>query len=139
MNKMLKRLFVALMTALAFGYVFSLVVTGGASWNVFPQNFLAIAVYMELLVIAFFVAIVGIVTVHPVFGFPMFILRGIAVGALVAFVYALGMASILYAVGVARIEWLPHIAVGATAGLVIDIVATWVAGHGHTLLHKKNA
>lgn len=135
---MLKRLLLAQATAIVCGYCYALYASGGMTLVPFPMNFVAIALYVELLSIGFLVTLAGVFTAHPLFGFPMFVVRGAALGALVALVYVLGMSTILYAAGAARPEWVPHILLGAAAGALIDVVATIYAGSGKSLMHPKN-
>ena len=129
---MLKRLLIAFATTLLLGLLVDSIYFGGLA--VLPLNSYAWMIFVGRLAIGFFVAIVGIVTIHPVFGFKMFPLRGIFVGLWIALIFALNAASPLTELGV----FLAILALGAFNGLVVDVVATRYAGDGKKLLHKDN-
>ncbi|MCF7835447.1 hypothetical protein K9M48_05395 [Candidatus Gracilibacteria bacterium] len=84
------------------------------------------------------VGIVGIYTIHPIFGFKTFIFRGALFGAIVSIDIAIGiyMNTTITSAEQSFVFWLTILA-GAIYGLVIDIVATKFGGQGKELLHKK--
>tara|TARA_B100000745_G_scaffold272541_1_gene200478 strand:+ start:5015 stop:5371 length:357 start_codon:yes stop_codon:yes gene_type:complete len=117
MQPMVKRLIVAIITAFLVGMLFNYI------------NSVALLKAENSLVIfatAFFIGIAGVVTLHPLFGFRMYLIRGAAIGALVALV--------AHKTG----DWGGILLAGAVLGIVIDFVATTVAGEGKKLLHPRN-
>lgn len=91
---------------------------------------------LNRLSIGFFVAIVGIVTVHPLFGFKMFPIRGAFVGIWISLPMA---ASIFFEPTAVWSTFWMIVLSGAVYGMIIDSVATKVAGQGKKLLHPNNA
>jgi hypothetical protein len=83
--------------------------------------------------IGFTVGLVGFVTVHPFFGFkiPVFA-RGFNTGALVSLPLALGALMGESPEMATKSFWIVLIA-GAMIGMIIDLVATRIAGQGEEL------
>lgn len=135
MPRMLKRLLVALTTGiiLAVTDVWFTATTIPEAWDVNSPVFWYI--FLNRVAIGFFVAIAGIVTIHPVFGFKMFPIRGAFVGVWIS----LSMIGLAF-LGTAETSAIVTTAVlsGAVYGIIIDILATKLAGQGRQLLHPNN-
>jgi len=87
------------------------------------------------LLIGIFVLIMGVYTMHPVFKFklcPAF--RGFFMGAFVSLGLAIGVLIVPSPEG-CKIFWMTIIS-GGIYGLIIDVVATKIAGDGKKLLDK---
>lgn len=85
------------------------------------------------------VGVVGVYTLHPVFGFPTPpYLRGAVFGALISVQLAIGVfiAPSAGPYSAMTLFWLT-ILVGALYGSVIDMIATKVGGEGKELLWMK--
>lgn len=92
--------------------------------------------FLNRLSIGFFVAIAGVVTIHPLLGIKMFPLRGAFIGVWISISMA---ASIFFdATGTWGIFWMIVLS-GAVYGVVIDVIATKFAGQGKALLHPENS
>ena len=84
------------------------------------------------------IGIVWVYTIHPIFGFKTFVLRGVLFGALISIAMAIGiyMDTTITSTEQCKIFWMTILA-WAIYGLIIDIVATKLGGQGKELLHKK--
>tara|TARA_B100000745_G_scaffold187366_2_gene122867 strand:- start:19082 stop:19483 length:402 start_codon:yes stop_codon:yes gene_type:complete len=92
-------------------------------------------VFLNRAAIGFFVAIVGIVTIHPLLNFKMFPIRGAFVGIWVS----LSLAASVFFDDTATwgLFWMVILS-GAIYGVAIDVFATKFSGQGKQLLHPEN-
>ncbi len=135
MPLMVQRLLVALAAGAALALL-DIYLTSGSlqdAWDVGSPAFWT--VFISRLSIGFFVAIAGVITIHPLFKFRMYLLRGAVIGIWVS----LPLATAVFVDPLAT--WFAFgivIAAGAIYGILIDFVATTVAGHGTKLLAPEN-
>lgn len=131
-----------LVVCLALGLVFWLLCTYLASsnnpgiWGT-PLMWTLIA---NRVTIGFVIAIIGVFTHHPCFGFRLYpILRGALWWAIISVQLAIGiyMTPNMPASQQALLFWMT-ILVGAVYGLIIDLVATKLSSEGKKLLIKWN-
>ncbi|MDD3646133.1 MAG: hypothetical protein PHH06_01865 [Candidatus Gracilibacteria bacterium] len=130
---MVKRMFISL----TLGALFGLLCAYFASTNTLDPNFWGSAVmwsiFFNRFVIGFVVALAGFIVVHPLLNIRMYpVCRGACAGFLVSLSLAFGA----YSTGgeQANIIFWGSIVSGMIYGLIIDLVATKVAGEGETLL-----
>lgn len=91
--------------------------------------------FLNRVAIGFFVAIAGIVTIHPLLNFKMYPIRGAFVGIWIS----LSLAASVFFDDAATwgVFWMIVLS-GAIYGVVIDVLATKFAGQGKRLLHPNN-
>ncbi len=128
---LLKRGAYAIATALVIAFA-STALMGTGSYNVLSISFWAVAT--PIVITAMFVTMMGVYTVHPVFHFKMFPMRGAVVGALVMLPSAVSW----LAPPTAWTGFFAVLAVYAAYGFIIDIVATKFVGHGSKMLDPNN-
>jgi len=87
------------------------------------------------LAIGFFVALVGVITIHPLFGFNMYLIRGAFTGIWISLSMAISV--FFDTQSTWTFFWLILIS-GGVYGIIIDALATKFAGHGKALLHPRN-
>jgi len=92
--------------------------------------------FLNRVSIGFFVAIAGIVTIHPLLNFKMFPIRGAFVGVWISLSMA---ASIFFEDSATWGTFWMIVLSGAVYGVLVDILATKFAGQGKKLLHPSNA
>jgi len=91
--------------------------------------------FLNRVSIGFFVAIAGVVTIHPLLKFKMFPIRGAFVGIWISLSMA---ASIFFEPTALWSTFWMIVVSGAVYGILIDVAATKLAGQGKRLLHSKN-
>ena len=128
---LLKRASYAFVTALVIAFA-AKALLGIGSYNVFSIDFWVMAT--PILITAVFVTTMGVYTVHPVFHFKMFPIRGAVVGILVM----LPSAVFLLTQQAVWAGFFAVLALNAVYGFLIDIVATKFAGHGSKMLDANN-
>jgi hypothetical protein len=92
-------------------------------------------VFLNRTSIGFFVAIAGVVTIHPLLNFKMFPIRGSFVGTWVSVSMA---ASVFFDPAATWGMFWMIVLSGAVYGVLIDVLATKFAGQGKKLLHPEN-
>lgn len=91
--------------------------------------------FLDRLLIGVVVGMAGFVTRHPFFFFPCYALRGAFFGAFISLLMALAVLVAPQEENAIQLFWFIMI-VGTTFGLILDIVATKIAGQGKDLLQK---
>jgi len=136
MNLMAKRMLIALSAGVALALLEIQMSSSSMPeiWDL--NNPMFWYMFLNRVSIGFFVAIAGIVTIHPLLGFNMFPIRGAFVGFWVSISIA---ASIFFdATATWSAFWMIFVS-GGVYGLIIDVLATKFAGQGKKLLHPNNA
>jgi len=135
MSLMAKRMIVALSAGAGIG-LFDIWLSSSATYDVWDLTGPGFwFMFLNRVSIGFFVAIAGIVTIHPQFNFKMFPVRGAFVGLWLSIPMA------TYVFFYPTVTWSSFWIIcltGAVYGVIVDVIATKFAGDGKKLLHPKN-
>ncbi len=135
MPLMVKRMLIALSAGVGFALIDIWLSSSSVpdAWDLNGPMFWYM--FLSRLSIGFFVAIAGVITIHPLLGFKMFPIRGAFIGIWVSLPLA---ASIFFGDSATwKVFWMIILS-GAVYGVLIDVLATKLAGQGRRLLHPEN-